>query len=357
MNRKSFSVASLLLATASLGTAACDTLVTNGEGGGGGDGGAGGSGGNGGGGVQVSANTIAIAPDDLPDPNGGTGSSSSSTSTGGGNPVDPDSLVIFVASSNLTCADPPSTIFDLEGECPDDGGHLVRFTLAPEEQAVGVYSLQALNGFFEEILPNGDGTCGFGGGTFWDGSVEVVAVHDATIEITLSDTMSLSGESVDGSYVVPRCSAPQQPSPDAIAIFREDLPPSGGGGSSSVSTGGGSLPGDDLLLMTGSDTPVCSDPFASPGCETQGWGVTVILPAAYQTPGVYSLSDPAIISSFSVGLGSPGECAGGGGSYFDGSIEVVTIDDQQVVYTLSGTAELHSGFGNADGTYEASRCQ
>ena len=354
MNRKSFSLASLLLATASLGAAACNTVVTNGEGGGGGDGGAGGAG-TGGGGVQVSANTIAVAPDDLPGPSGGTGSSSSSTSTGGGTVIDPDSAVIFVASSNLACADPPGTIFDLEGECPDDGGHLVRFTLAPEQQAPGVYPLQSLNGFFEEILPNGDGTCGFGGGTFWDGTAEVVAVTSTTIEITLSGTMSLSGESVDGSYVVPRCSATSSPPPEAIAILRDDLPPPSGSGSSSVTTGGSPLPGDDLLLITGTEAPVCADPFSSPGCEAQGWGVTVVLPAAYQTPGVYSLADSAVISTFSVGLGSPGNCSGGGGSYLDGTIEVLSVDDQHVVYELSGTAEIES-FGNADGTYDAARC-
>lgn len=345
MNTKRFSVASILLCTAAVSAAACKTTVTNGE-----------DNGIDTGELEVSTNTLAIAPGDLPGP-GDDGTSSSSVSSGGGPTIDPDSLVVFVGSSDLTCAAPPSTIFDVAGECPDAGAHLVRFTLAPEQQAVGTYSLQSINGFFEEILPNGDGTCGFGGGTFWDGTVEVTAVNADTIELTLSNTMSLSGESVDGDYVVPRCSAGNPPPPpEAIAIRRDELPPIDGGDTTSVTTGGGGFPDDDLFLITGNQAPVCDDPFGLPGCEAPGWSVSVVLPAAYQTPGIYSLSDPALYATFSVGLGSPGECSGGGGSYFDGSIEVIAIDAQHVEYALSGTAELWGDFGNADGTYTAARC-
>jgi hypothetical protein len=346
MNTKCFSVASILLCSAAVSAAACKSTVNGGD-----------DNGTDTGELEISTNTLAVAPADLPDPSDGSGSSS--VSTGGGPTIDPESLVIFVGSTDLTCAAPPATIFDLAGECPDVGAHLVRFTLAPEQQAVGTYSLQAVGGFSEEIIPNGDGTCGFGGGTFWDGTVEVTAVHADTIELTLSNTMSLSGESVDGDYVVPRCSTGNPPPPpDAIAIRRDAFPPIDGGDTTAVtSTGsGGSLPGDDLFLITGNQTPVCEDPFGLPGCEAPGWSVSIGLPAAYQTPGVYSLSDPALYASFSVGLGSPGECSGGGGSYFDGSIEIIAIDAQHVQYELSGTANLWGDFGNADGTYTAARC-
>jgi hypothetical protein len=354
MNAKRLNIASVLvpsvLACTFLGVVGCNATVTNGD-----------PNGKGTGELEISPNTIAILHADLPGPGDDPGGTSAVTTTGGSQP-DPNGLVVMIASDDLSCDAPPSSVFDLGGDCPNGGAHIVRFTLAPEQQAVGVYSLQSLNGFADEILENGDGTCGFGGGTFWDGQVEVTAVHADTIEITVSGTNPLSGESIDGDYVVPRCSDDPPPPPsNALAIFREDIPPYDPTGTTAVSVssgGGGDPPGDDLILVASSASPQCSDPYGSPGCAADGWAVFVSLPAAYQTPGVYSLSDPAINSHFSMSFTENGQCAGGGGgSYWDGSIEVVSIDAEGVTFVLSGTAAIGLGFGNADGSYGAPICQ
>ena len=273
MNPKRLNIASVLvpsvLACTFFGFAGCNATVTNGD-----------PSGKGTGELEVSPNTIAILHADLPGPGDDPGGTTAVTTSGGG--PDPNGLVVMIASDDLSCAEPPASVFDLGGDCPNGGAHIVRFTLAPEQQAVGTYSLQSLNGFFDEILENGDGTCGFGGGTFWDGEVEVTAVSTDTISLTVSGTNPLSGESIDGDYVVPRCSDDPPPPPsNALGIFRDDIPPiDPGGETTAVTTGGGAPPGDDLILVASSSAPLCTSPYGSPGCAADSWSVFVSLPAA-----------------------------------------------------------------------------
>ena len=46
----------------------------------------------------------------------------------------------------------------------------------------------------------------------------------------------------------------------------------------------------------------------------------------------------------------------GMGAYGAGTIEIVSINASQVVFTLSGTDDLVPGKGNGDGTLTAPRC-
>jgi hypothetical protein len=48
-----------------------------------------------------------------------------------------------------------------------------------------------------------------------------------------------------------------------------------------------------------------------------------------------------------------GNCSGGFGSFYDGTIEIESIDANQVVFNLAATATI---LVTADGHYVASRC-
>ncbi|NUO48569.1 MAG: hypothetical protein HOV80_06905, partial [Polyangiaceae bacterium] len=51
----------------------------------------------------------------------------------------------------------------------------------------------------------------------------------------------------------------------------------------------------------------------------------------------------------------PDDCSGGGGSFCDGTITILSIDAASVTFELAGTASLFDQ-GNADGVYTAPRC-
>jgi hypothetical protein len=159
---------------------------------------------------------------------------------------------------------------------------------------------------------------------------------------------------------------PVTSAPSAIAILASQLNGSagaGGGGTSSSSSGGGGVDPNTLYVIVGSPVPACADPFGSSAQCGPTFTVSIGIPPQLQQPGTLSLSSAALISTFSA-LGSPnsttpGDCPGGGGSFTDGTIEILSIDATQVVFTLSGTM-MFAGDGVsddvADGTYVAARC-
>jgi hypothetical protein len=149
--------------------------------------------------------------------------------------------------------------------------------------------------------------------------------------------------------------APSTPS-NAIAMRGDQLPPvdAEGGG-----TGGGGVPDDStiankLFLFLGDHAPACSSPFASMGCGSH-WQISIPLAPAYQTPGKYALEWEGIGASFSVtGPDEPNSaCWGGGGSFFGGTVEILSIDETEVRFRLSGTPDTDF---HADGDYTAPRC-
>lgn len=108
-----------------------------------------------------------------------------------------------------------------------------------------------------------------------------------------------------------------------------------------------------LYVFTGDFAIQCDAPFNS-ACPS--WHVTIGIPPALQVPGVLQLSDPALIAGFSVSQ-SPdpnGECmSGGGGSFLDGTIEIVSITSANVVFKLAGT---NTSEFDANGDHTAIRC-
>ncbi len=142
----------------------------------------------------------------------------------------------------------------------------------------------------------------------------------------------------------------------AIAMLRSEFPPSNSGDWSSGVTGGG--PSEDpntLFLFLSNAAQSCGDPLATTGgCSAPIYQVSIGLPVFFQAVGSYSL-DQIGFADFSEPGGS-GICSGGGGSYWNGTIEITAIDATQVTFTLAWTAPLLLDNDSANGTYTAKRC-
>lgn len=142
----------------------------------------------------------------------------------------------------------------------------------------------------------------------------------------------------------------------AIAMLRSEIPPldpASGSSGSSGTTGGGDIDPNTLYVMLGDEAIACSAPYAAQGCGSH-WRVTIGIPPWLQAPGIIDLASPEVISGFSAtGPGGGDDCYFAGGSFIDGTLEIVSIDDDQITGVLTNTT--HWEF-NADGPFTASRC-
>lgn len=204
-----------------------------------------------------------------------------------------------------------------------------------------------------DVDPIGGGAGGEGGGSesssVSTASSQEVATSSGTQGQGGGMTSSVStggGSSVGGGTASPN-----------IALFGDEIPDLGGGGSTSAQAGSGGGTGfesDRLYLFLSDTTLSCGDPFGvEEDCTEQEFRAVIGLPPEYQAVGTYDLNDPAIISNFSEwGPGDdPGVCQGGGGSFFDGSIRITLIDDQEIRAILEGTSP-----SNLEGAHEVVRC-
>jgi hypothetical protein len=138
----------------------------------------------------------------------------------------------------------------------------------------------------------------------------------------------------------------------AIAMLESEVPePGSGGNDTGSSSTGGPGPDPNALRIFVSDVPVaCTDPYDGPPCGNH-WQVSFSLPPAMQQPGTYSME--AIGASFFATLDGNRECAAGGGSFWDGQVEVTSIDSTGVSGTFIGTSTLDF---DANGSFTAPRC-
>lgn len=173
---------------------------------------------------------------------------------------------------------------------------------------------------------------------------------------TGSNTDTTSGGGQGGTVAQP---LPVDDGP-AIAMLYSQIPPIGGNVNTSVAvtTGGSGIDPNTLVLFVSDAAQSCADPFQSlASCAAAAHHqVTIFLPPNLQAAGTYSLDQLATWSESDAGNGSPGECSGGGGSYWDGTIEISAIDGTHVDFTLAGTAQFFGASGNSDGTFTAKRC-
>jgi hypothetical protein len=132
----------------------------------------------------------------------------------------------------------------------------------------------------------------------------------------------------------------------------------GGYGSNGPYPGCGSPP-NVVYLDLGNPAPTCSVPMPSTGCGAS-YNVSIGVPESMLVPGMISLSDLSLTSTFSETGASngpdPSVCPGGGGGFTAGSLTIQSVDAARVIFTLSGTLPFQFSAGNADGTYSALRC-
>lgn len=144
-------------------------------------------------------------------------------------------------------------------------------------------------------------------------------------------------------------------SSDAISMLYSELnSPNPAGGTTVTSTSGGG-PDPDTLYIGISDTPQsCNDPYAAEPCGNH-YKIMLGIPTALQHVGIIPLNDPTIISSFSwAGVeDQPGVCPGGGGSFWDGELEITEIDNAHVAGVLTNTTTFDF---DANGAFDAPRC-
>ena len=141
--------------------------------------------------------------------------------------------------------------------------------------------------------------------------------------------------------------------PNAIAMLYSELSSGPNPTGTSTATGGG--PDPSTLYIAISNTPeVCADPYAAEPCGDH-YRVSFGIPVALQKVGVIALNDPSIIAYASVTgtLDASGQCSGGGGSFWDGTLEITAIDGNHVAGILSNTSTFDF---NANGPFDAARC-
>ena len=318
-------------------TLGCQGQVIGGGGGTGGSGGAGGSGG--------SIPTTSSGTPETPAPSG-----NAQPAEGG--------YMVTLANYPSACADP-----GIQPNCGPSAWWNVRFVLPSSALVPGtVLPFDQLNGFVSEQLAqeSGQPQCGYGGGTFFGGTVKVVSASTAelVLEVTGTQSNGIPTGGIDGTHTVPMCDGPTPNPNDGPAIAMKFSETPGNNGNSSVScTGGGSFTDPDTLMLFVSNLgQSCVDPFHfEKACIAPRYQIAIQVPLNLQTIGSFPLQDLATVSLSGM-ANAPGSCSGGGGSYWDGTINVTAIDASSVTFTLSGTAETAFGLGNADGTYTAPRC-
>jgi hypothetical protein len=113
-----------------------------------------------------------------------------------------------------------------------------------------------------------------------------------------------------------------------------------------------------LYIRLSNQSFTCDDPHAWLPCGGN-WDLSIRLPEAFQTPGLYSLWLGGEVMAFgSEHAGLPGEieCDGGGGQV-TGTLEITAIDDKTVTGRLCNVTwhGLDNDFG-LDGSFVAPRC-
>jgi hypothetical protein len=202
-----------------------------------------------------------------------------------------------------------------------------------------------------------------GGSGGWDGGCGSIGTtgQTATVGGSSSTTTGCSGTGGSGGRPPRDPDAGPPPNSTGIVIRNGDIPRfdagESGTGSTSTTTGqGGSGPGTDpdtKFVILGNAPLTCGDPYSYGTCDR--WRVSIGIPTALFKVGVLALNRTDISSSISV-TGPDrggGDCSFGGGTFWDGTIEIVSISSTDVVVRLKDTFVFEV---DVDGVYHAVPC-
>lgn len=269
------------------------------------------------------------------------------TSGAGGAPsFNPDTLYLEIDSNPISCADPSSTVV-IGSTPPCNQSSHIHVELPPAAQTIGTYTFNDGSGVnvFTELSMD---SCGGGYSNFFD-EVRVISVTSTTITVQIVGAMHVDGNDPNGLYVIPRCEPTEAPPTRGIAIHPSDIPPPPNG--TSVGAGGAPPSSTDLVLVLHDHDPVdtaavCADPYGEEAaCENTmvgGWEISVTLPQMYQQPGTYQLNDPNLNATFGEWEPAGGGCAGGGGSFWEGSLEVKSVGGMGIIARFHGPLADHN---------------
>jgi hypothetical protein len=181
-----------------------------------------------------------------------------------------------------------------------------------------------------------------GGGLGEDGANAEDACADGDIDCAQGGS---GGGSQGGGGAPPGVEA------NAIAMLYGQIPWSDPGSGTGTTSGGGGPSADTLSVWIGGQPIACAAPFGL-DCGSQ-WYVSFDLPPELQQPGTYALSD---LNGFASETGPDGgdECWAGGGSYWDGTVTIDSIDGTAVTGTVNPTADYWEF--DASGPFVAVRC-
>jgi hypothetical protein len=204
-----------------------------------------------------------------------------------------------------------------------------------------VTSLDELDAGYTGLAPY-NGSCSETGGRYTDGNVEVLALDDTTVSLRLSGTATYDPElpgGMDGDYLIDLC---------------DPVPPPGNELSNAVAIET-TTPAPALTIHLTNVPNTCADPDASAAvCSTELANVTISLPEAMQAVGTYPLDGLAVYGDCSP-YGTA--CGCHGGILWGGTIEVKSIDANNIVFALAGTDPVIWRHPNIDGTYNATLCK
>jgi hypothetical protein len=127
----------------------------------------------------------------------GLGTTVTSSAAGGHDGPAPDTLFIKIANQPLSCSDPSQSV----GDC---GYWQAVFQLPTELHAPGIYTLEELDGFMLFNTADEEGFCGGGGGSFWDGTVEITAIDDEQVSGIIKGSSTWEFD-INGPFVAHRC--------------------------------------------------------------------------------------------------------------------------------------------------------
>ncbi len=207
-----------------------------------------------------------------------------------------------------------------------------------------------------------EATTGGTSGATTDATTDATSTGSTSLSTTGATSEATSDSDTDSSTGDPpkACgdAAPIEGLVTSMAYLKSQLPPDMTSGSGSSGSSGGEEQDPSTLYIRLSDQSfTCKDPSGILECGPQ-WSATIVIPPEYQAPGVYSFGLGDIIGTFTeTGEDEGGnECGFGGGSW-EGTLEIVAIDESQVEARLCDVQEPW-GWAKPDlnGTFYADRC-
>jgi hypothetical protein len=254
--------------------------------------------------------------------------------------MDPETLVLFFASTPLQCAEPALTFPDPCAGAPASWQFIL--SIPPELNRPGVVDLADPRIGFSHTIRYDDcgGGSAWGVGGYW-GTLTILSVDDDAVSVQLSGTSPTATVSFDGDYVAERCGpAPIVPPPSpVVAMFGEGL-------SGNPSSGSGPQADPEALYIFGGTAPgACAEPVPTVDCQSNRQFV-FSLPAALRVPGVINLNDPLIDAIYS----TP-STACGPATFDEGTLEITSIDASHIAFAIAG-----AGPTGLNGLYEGAIC-